>query len=133
MDQDVGDVEEYWTGVVDTSRTPSPAPRPAKRTRQSWDDTASSVTLAPYDPFNATLLEQSVVDERWLEPDDVRSGRATKQEVPSTFGYAAQVGSFRDVFSSNGSMAKVERKAKMQTGCIPCLYVAAMPLSQRSF
>ena len=121
------DQNGLWSANIDVSRIPSPG-IPAKRVKLSLEDVAQD--------FRETSM---VRDSELLNlPRIARS--------PQELGYDPPATTFKELwFSSNNSnsqdtvgntqagelnlqeLTKMElklRKNKMQTGCIPCLYVA---------
>ena len=100
----VGEVDGYWSGTLDNSRTPSPG-IPAKRMKMTLDEITD-------------IWRQ----EQLLE-DNEYDNLLRLQKTPESLGYD-NVGSFRALwFSSDDSPQEQNGKKKMQTGCIPCLYV----------
>ena len=112
-------VDGWWSADVDVSRTPSPG-IPAKRMRMTLDDIA-----------------QEYFDETVLNDDELNLSRVRR--TPESLGYGSGP-NFRALWtgvSSRGSSSQtmdsqtVSQSAslppdgpkKMQTGCIPCLYV----------
>lgn len=121
------DSNGLWNADVDISRTPSPG-IPAKRVKLSLEDVAQDLretsTMGGSELNNLLRLERS----------------------PQQLGYDPPASTFKELWeSSNDSyspdtvrgpqarelnlqaLTEIElklRKKKMQTGCIPCLYVA---------
>ena len=94
----------YWSGEVDVSRTPSPG-IPAKRLKMTLDE----------------ITDIFQEDTAWK--DNEFNNLLRVQRTPQSLGYD-EVDSFKALFSSDGSAFQPQdRKRKMQTGCIPCLYV----------
>lgn len=121
------DLPGSWSADIDISRTPSPG-IPAKRVKLSLEDVTQDLrettTMGGSELNNLLRLERS----------------------PQQLGYDPPASTFKELWeSSNDSysqdtvrgpqareldlqeLTKMElklRKKKMQTGCIPCLYVA---------
>lgn len=126
-------MQTFWSGEVDTSRTPSPARRPVKRSKQVQEEEPAPEILLEDGLFDEALFNQLVSDGAlgndhasnaswsamansgyWSEP--------AADGNPSALGYpAAAKESLRNLFSRTGSQETLAPKAKMQTGCIPCL------------
>ncbi|KAK4545137.1 hypothetical protein LTR36_003688 [Oleoguttula mirabilis] len=119
LEQDAAeDASGYWNGVVETSRTPSPTPRPAKRAKQTWGSRATSATLAHEELGPATFASE-LIDTTWSEAGDDALGLGLREySMPSILECAAEPG---DTLPSSGSIGAVRRRMKMRTGCIPCL------------
>ena len=98
--------ELYWSAELEASRTPSPGIS-AKRLKMTFDDIANN-------------FRQEV--PAWM--DDEFNNLLRVQRTPQSLGYD-EVDSFKALFSSNDSPFQSQNgmKKKMQTGCIPCLYV----------
>lgn len=98
----VEEVNGYWSGDVDISRTPSPS-IPAKRIRMTLNEIAD--------------------DFRQPQPweDNEYNNLLRTQRTPEALGYE-NVDSFRSMWvSTDESEEPQDEKKKMQTGCIPCL------------
>ena len=100
------DMDGFWSGDVDISRTPSPG-IPSKRMRMTLSEIR--------DDFMVDLL---------LKDDDLNN-LMRLQQTPEDLGYDSTT-SWRTLwFSPTASSQQLQNgKKKMQTGCIPCLYVA---------
>ncbi|KAK5124474.1 hypothetical protein LTR85_001691 [Meristemomyces frigidus] len=126
MQEDANGFGGYWSGVVDTSRTPSPAPRPIKRVKQSRESSISSGTLAR-EALDPTLCQERLIDESWLQTGEDICGSICGfaldgYTTSSVCGYETQQEGTGDMLPlSGGSMEMGKRKTRMQTGCIPCL------------
>lgn len=124
MEHTNGDTNGFWNGVVEISRTPSPAARPAKRFRQSPDDGTTTLGTTP-DDLGQAWIEQGIIDESLLGNGNEFDFDLGIGADPAVFGLADPLGldSFSDGPLQNGALEPVRQKAVMQTGCIPCLYV----------
>lgn len=123
MGPESDELPEYWNGVVDISRSPSPTARPAKRARSAEDDGLLGATP---DSLGQSWIENGIIDEGLLEGLDGSIGDdflfdLDASAAGSFVGYAGQPESSQGDFLSNDSVGQLEHKAKMQTGCIPCL------------
>ena len=120
-----GETSETWSAEIDISRTPSPG-IPTKRMRMAWEDIGQD-----YDETN--MIRDDFFDSL------LRAERGAQQ-----LGYVYDATTFMGRSFSPGSSSKQmvrnvpardrtlqeltaiewkHRKRKMQTGCIPCLYV----------
>jgi hypothetical protein len=101
----MGEMNGFWSGDVDISRTPSPGV-PAKRMRMTLDE-----------------IRDDYLNEMLFREDDF-SNLMRAQCTPESLGYDNTT-SWRTLwFSPSASSQRSQnRKKKMQTGCIPCLYV----------
>ena len=102
------DMNGWWRGEVDLSRTPSPG-IPAKRMRMALDEIGQ-------DYNEATLWEDGKLNILRVQ-----------RRTPESLGYGSQ-DNFRELwFESNDSSEQPQQqeqgRKKMQTGCISCLYV----------
>lgn len=96
----------WWSGQVDVSRTPSPR-IPAKRMRMTVDELGFD--------FN---------QESFYGDDELNLSRA--QRTPESLGYGNHENFEQLWVLPNDSPPTFQQPAgrrKMQTGCIPCLYV----------
>ncbi|KAK3114961.1 hypothetical protein LTR53_006187 [Teratosphaeriaceae sp. CCFEE 6253] len=138
----LGGIDGPWSGVVDvSSRTPSPAPRPAKRARQSYEEPVQKpyIIQAPSaspDELSQAWIDRGLLDDGWLDVGDDGLD-ATWMHGYSNEDFSAWLDDFPNSNTStsafaaianevhndprNGTLAKMERKTQMQTGCIPCL------------
>ena len=119
-------VNGWWSGDVDISRTPSPG-IPAKRMKMTLEDISQD--------FRATTMQK----------DSEFSNLLRASRTPDTLGYGVAQ-SYKDLwpsprYSSNAmphdvksrrsaELELTDRKRKMKTGCIPCLYVVEVQLDQ---
>lgn len=124
---DGGDMNGSWSAEIDLSRTPSPG-IPAKRMRMSLQDIAQefheTAMMRDSDFNNLLRIERSPQElgygsaatsfkELWFSPSN--SSQDTVRNVPA-----------RELNLQEPTVIELKaRKRKMQTGCIPCLYVAA--------
>lgn len=103
--EEVVDVNGYWSGDVDISRTPSPGV-PAKRLRMTFGE----------------IREDYLHDLTYKEDDFSNLMRV--QHTPESLGYDSSTSSWRTLWFSPPSSSQHSQNGKkkmMQTGCIPCL------------
>ena len=92
----------FWSGNVDISRTPSPGV-PTKRMRMTLGE-----------------IRDDFVNDMPFKEDDF-DNLLRVQQTPEALGYDDTT-SWRTLFSPPGSSQQPPNgKRKMQTGCIPCL------------
>ena len=105
MEEEI-DMNGFWSADVDISRTPSPGV-PSKRLRMSLSE-----------------IRDDYVNDLLFKDDDF-SNLMRVQQTPEALGYDSTT-SWRTLwFSPPASSQQLQNgKRKMQTGCIPCLYVA---------
>ncbi len=133
--------EGMWCGEVATSPTPSPSTRATKRARQSLeceDDVAFAQWSMEQDWFDQGVIDNSWLDvgdlgldASWLEGSDVNLGASWvdfTSTTTSTTPFGPPLGEEYDYVEqalyANDSVQEPARLRKMQTGCIPCLYVS---------
>ena len=132
--------EGMWCGEVATSRTPSPGPRATKRARHSpepEDNVGFAEWSMEQDWFDQGVIDNSWLDvgelgldASWLEGSDVNLGASWvdfTSTTTSTTPFGPPLGEEYDYVEqalyANDSVQEPARLRKMQTGCIPCLYV----------
>lgn len=128
----------FWSGVVETSRTPSPVPRPVKRSKQAQEEGSPAEVDVEDGLFDEALFDQLISDELISDEallDDYPSskswstivnngylnGRAADGTPSALCAATAAKESLPDLSSPEKSQKTPAVKARMQTGCIPCL------------
>lgn len=111
QEQDVEEVDimnGFWSGDVDISRTPSPG-LPTKRMRMTFDE-----------------IRDDYMNDLSFRNDEFNN-LTRVQQTPEALGYESTT-SWRTLWFSPParSQASQNGKKKMQTGCIPCLYVLCL-------
>ena len=101
----MGDMNGLWSGDVDISRTPTPGV-PAKRMRMTFDE-----------------IRDDYLNEMAFKEDDF-SNLMRVQQTPESLGYDNTT-SWKALWFSPSARSQQSQngRKKMQTGCIPCLYV----------
>ena len=106
----MGEMNGLWSADVDISRTPTPGV-PAKRMRMTFDE-----------------IRDDYLSEMFVKEDDFNNLTRVVQQTPESLGYDT-TNSWRSLWVSPSASSQQSQngKKKMQTGCIPCLYVVIIP------
>lgn len=101
--EEVINMNGFWSGNVDISRTPSPG-IPSKRMRMTFDE-----------------IRDDYMNDLLFKEDDINN-LMRLQQTPEALGYD-NTNSWRTLWvSPPASLQQLQNgKKKMQTGCIPCL------------
>jgi hypothetical protein len=130
VSQRESDMATFWSAIVDMSRTPSPGPRPTKKTKPTVEngdgagDRQAAFALPEEQALDEAFFDQMLADDGWLDQDttgfiDPLSVNGTPDSFTLPLGSTDEA--IQELFSPMASSVMGPRQRKMQTGCIPCL------------